>query len=281
VSPLFKKGKRDKPENYRPVSLTSIVGKLFESIIKDNVVDHLDKHNLIKSSQHGFTKGRSCLTNLLTFVDSVTKSVDEGNPVDIVYLDFAKALDKVPHQRLFNKLKAHGITGPVLNWIKNWLNSRRQRVCIGKEGSQWRDVTSGVPQGSVLGPVLFLIYINDIDNKILSNIAKFADDTKLCKSVNNLEDVQALQKDLDSLHEWSVDWQMSFNVDKCVVMHVGRNNIGNSYMLGTQELKSSNKEKDFGIIMDSSLKFSEQCRVAVGNANRIFGLIKSRGGTTY
>lgn len=273
ASPLFKNDKKISRKT-TDQCLTSIVGKIFESIIKDNIVEHLDKYNLIRNSQHGFTKGRSCLTNLLSFMDSVTMSIDEGNPVDIVYLDFAKAFDKVPHQRLFRKLEAHGISGPVLNWIKNWLSSRRQRVCIGEEDSQWRDVTSGVPQGSVLGPVLFLVYINDLDNKILSKLAKFADDTKLCKNVSNLEDAKALQKDLDSLHEWSVDWQMSFNVDKCVVMHVGSNNISNSYTLGNQKLKSSNKEKDLGVIMDSSLKFSEQCSVAVKSANRTLGLIK-------
>ena len=145
VAPLFKKGKRDKPENYRPVSLTSIVGKLFESIVKDNIVEHLDRHSLIKGSQHGFTKGRSCLTNLLSFIETVTLKVDEGNPVDIVYLDFAKAFDKVPYQRLFKMLEAHGVSGPVLNWIKNWLSSRRQKVCVSNENSDWRPVISGVP----------------------------------------------------------------------------------------------------------------------------------------
>ena len=274
VSPLFKKGKRDRPENYRPVSLTSIVGKLVESLIKDNIVEHLDRHNLIRSSQHGFTKGRSCLTNLLSFMEHVTKSVDEGNSVDIVYLDFAKAFDKVPHVRLFKKLEAHGVSGSVLNWIRNWLSSRRQKVCIGQKDSHWRDVTSGVPQGSVLGPVLFLIYINDLDGNIISKIEKFADDTKLCKGISNVGDTRALQDDLDTLHEWSEKWQMTFNIDKCVVMHLGNNNISNSYRLGNQELKSSDKEKDLGVIIDSTLKYSEQCNVAVKNANRTLGLIK-------
>jgi hypothetical protein len=205
VSPLFKKGKRDKPENYRPVSLTCIIGKLLESIIKDRLIEHLDKFNLINSSQHGFTKGRSCLTNLLEFMEVATKDLDNGQPVDLVYLDFAKAFDKVPYGRLFKKLEAHGIGGEVLQWIKNWLSGRRQKVGIMKEFSGWKEVTSGVPQGSVLGPVLFLIYINDLENGLVSKLGKFADDTKLCKSVGSTADTDILQKDLDKLHEWSND----------------------------------------------------------------------------
>jgi hypothetical protein len=228
----------------------------------------------MKDSQHGFTRGRSCLTNLLSFIDSVTMCVDEGNPLDIVYLDFAKAFDKVPYQRLFKKLEAHGIKGFILDWIKSWLSSRRQKVCVGQVDSEWKFVTSGVPQGSLLGPVLFLIYINDLDNNLISKLAKFADDTKLCKSMNSLDDMHSLQTDLDKLHEWSVKWQMTFNVDKCVVMHVGSNNVNSSYVLGNNNLKSSNKEKDLGIIMDNSFKFSEQCNTAIKNANRTLGLIK-------
>ena len=274
VSPLFKKGKKDKPENYRPVSLTSIIGKILESIIKDSLVKHLDTHKLIRNSQHGFTKGKSCLTNILSFMESVTQHVDEGSPVDIVYLDFAKAFDKVPYERLFRKLEAHGVTCSVLNWIRNWLSSRRQKVCISKEDSYWRDVTSGVPQGSVLGPVLFLVYINDLDSKIISRLAKFADDTKLCKNVASIEDIAVLQRDLDTLHEWATDWQMDFNVDKCSVMHVGYNNKHNKYKFGNAELKSIDKEKDLGVIMDNTLKFSEQCCTVVKGANRTLGLIK-------
>ena len=136
MSPLFKKGERDKTENYRPVSLTSIIGKIFESIIKDSLVEHLDRHRLIRNSQHGFTKSKSCLTNNLSCMESVTLNVDEGNPLDIVYLDFAKAFDKVPYERLFKKLEAHGVTGSVLNLIRNWLSSRRRKVCISKQDSE-------------------------------------------------------------------------------------------------------------------------------------------------
>src|SRR2546425_2979730 len=130
VAPLHKKGSKNKSENYRPVSLTSIISKLLESIVKDNLVKHLDKYALIRSSQHGFTSGKSCLSNLLDFFEEVTRNLDEGEAVDLVYLDFAKAFDKVPHHRLFKKLVAHGLGGNVLNWIKGWLSGRRQKVCI-------------------------------------------------------------------------------------------------------------------------------------------------------
>ena len=159
ITLLFKKGSRNKPENYRPVSLTSVVCKLLETLIRDHMLEFLVKHKLINTSQHGFLKARSCLTNLLCFLEEITKWVDDGSPVDVVYLDFQKAFDKVPHQRLLLKLKAHGIGNDVINWIEKWLTHRRQRVIVDGEISNWKSVLSGVPQGSVLGPILFLIYI--------------------------------------------------------------------------------------------------------------------------
>ena len=158
ITPLFKKGSRNKPENDRPVSLTSVVCKLLETLIRDHMVEFLVKHNLINTSQHGFLKARSCLTNLLCFFEEITNWVDDGSPVD-VFLHFQKAFDKVPHKRLILKLKAHGIGNDVINWIVKWLTHRRQRVIVDCEISNWKSVLSGVPQGSVLGPILFLIYI--------------------------------------------------------------------------------------------------------------------------
>ena len=274
VAPLHKKGSREKPENYRPVSLTSIVGKILESIIKDSVVSHLNQYNLINKSQHGFTRGKSCLTNLLDFFEVVTKELDEGNNVDLIYLDFSKAFDKVPYKRLFTKLESHGISGNILNWIKIWLSDRRQRVCIDGEYSEWVEVTSGVPQGSVLGPILFIVYINDLDCNVISKLDKFADDSKLGKSLRSQDDVECLRKDLANMEKWSNDWQMKFNTDKCTVMHLGRNNMASQYILNDKKLKESESERDLGVIIDKNLKFSDHCNKVANTANVTLGMIR-------
>ena len=202
---------------------------MLESIIGDKIKEHLDKHNLIKDSQHGFRNGRSCLTNLLSFFSQVFEAVDSDKEFNIVYLDFSKAFDKVPHERLIHKIAAHGIGGNLLKWIKGWLTNRKQRVCINGNKSDWGNVTSGVPQGSVLGPLLFIIYINDLDVGISSSISKFADDTKIGRIIESPADSEALQRDLDQLSSWARCWQMEFNIDKCKVMKVGKNTNGEIY----------------------------------------------------
>ena len=253
VTPLFKKGNRSEPGNYRPVSLTCILCKVLEKVLKKRLLEHLMQFKILKDSQHGFMKGRSCLTNILDFLDDVYDKLDEGKAVDIIYLDFAKAFDKVPHSRLAAKLEACGIGGRVLQWIKSWLEDRRQKVGIRGKYSDWVKVISGVPQGSVLGPLLFLIYINDIDEGILSKISKFADDTKLWRDIGSEIDAKMLQEDLKRLSQWSMDWQMLFNVDKCSVMHIGKQD-DYKYELCGQFLKCTSEERDLGIIINSSLK---------------------------
>ena len=274
IIPLFKKGSRNKSENYRPVSLTSVICKLLERLIKDHMVDFLVKHKLLNSSQHGFLKARSCLTNMLCFLEEITKWIDVGSPVDIIYLDFQKAFDKVPHQRLLLKLKAHGIGDSITDWIEQWLTDRRQRVVVDGEVSNWKSVLSGVPQGSVLGPILFLIYINDLDDSITSNVLKFADDTKVFRKVNTDGDKQHLQNDLDRLVKWSEKWQMLFNFGKCKCLHTGHGNLNVNYKMGDTVLGTTVKEKDLGVTISADMKVSEQCGIAASKGNQILGLIR-------
>ena len=274
VSPIFKKGKKSSVSNYRPVSLTVNLCKVFESILRDKMIEHLQKHSLIKSSQHGFVRNRSCLTNLLVFMEEVTNYIDRGYPLDVIYSDFQKAFDKVPHKRLLMKLAAHGIAGNVLKWIEDWLSNRKQRVVLNGCFSEWRDVISGVPQGSVLGPLLFIIYINDIDDCVAGKILKFADDTKIYHTVYSDEDVSDLQSDLCNLVEWSNEWQMLFNADKCKVMHMGFNNKQAKYDMNGIQLECVSEEKDLGVIISEDLKWDKQCSEAVKKANRMLGMIK-------
>ena len=274
IIPLFKKGSRNKSVNYRPVNVTSVICKLLESIIRDHIMDFLIKHKLINSSQHGFLKSKSCLTNLLCFFEEITKWVDEGSPVDIIYLDFQKAFDKVPHQRLILKLKSHGIGISIINWIEQWLTDRRQRVVVDGEVSNWKPVLSGVPQGSVLGPILFLIYINDLEEGVTSKILKFADDTKHFRKIKGNGDKQQLQDDIDKLIKRSEKWQMLFNFQKCKCLHAGHGNTGVNYEMGGTILCKTVKEKDLGVTMNANMKVSEQCRIAASNGNHILGMIR-------
>lgn len=274
VTPIFKKGDKSDPGNYRPISLTSQVCKVFESIIRENIVNHLNTHSLLLQSQHGFTKGKSCLTNLLLFLEDVTKAIDQGNPLDVIYLDFSKAFDKVPHQRLLCKIEHHGISGNVAAWIREWLRDRRQRVVLNGERSGLQHVLSGVPQGSVLGPTLFLIFVNDIDTVIASNIQKFADDCKVYRSVPTDTEISILQKDINNLCQWSKDWQMVFNVKKCKSLHIGHYNTHYVYSMNEEELQSVSEETDLGVAISNDLKPSKQCVSAVKKANMTLGMIK-------
>ncbi len=278
VIPIFKKGKKSVPGNYRPVSLTSIICKLMESLIRDKVVEHMTNNNLLTDYQHGFVNGRSCSTNLLNVLDSWTEALDNGIPVDAIYLDFAKAFDTVPHLRLLNKLKGYGVTDQVLNWIKNFLQGRRQCVKVNGAKSEWSDVTSGIPQGSVLGPCLFVIFINDLPEVVKSLVQMFADDTKVYTEIHSNEDHAKLQHDIDSLYNWSDKWKLKFNAGKCKVLHLGRNNPSFGYSMKQNDqrvtLGQTELEKDLGVNIDPQLNFSQHIESQVNKANKILGMIR-------
>uniref|UniRef100_A0A8C3FC47 Reverse transcriptase domain-containing protein n=1 Tax=Chrysemys picta bellii TaxID=8478 RepID=A0A8C3FC47_CHRPI len=273
VVPIFKKGKKSDPGNYRPVSLTSVVCKVLEKILKEKVVKDLEVNGNSDKLQHGFTKGRSCQTNLISFFEKVTDLLDKGNAVDLIYLDFSKAFDTVPHEQLLVKLEKMGLDMKIQWWIRNWLMGRLQRVVLKGELSGWREVTSGVPQGSVLGPILFNLFITDLGTNCRSGLIKFADDTKLGGIANSEEDRDILQGDFNDLVNWSNRNRMKFNSEKCKVMHLGMTNKNFSYKLGTHQLEITEEEKDLRVLVDRRMTMSRQCDVAVKKANAVLGCI--------
>jgi len=248
------------------VSLSSQICKIVESVLRDQLVLHLEKRDLLQPSQHGFRPGFSCGSNRLSFLETITSFVDAKENVDAIYLDLAKAFDKVLHKRLLLKLEAHGIGGLISKWIKSWLADRQQRVIVDGLHSQWKEVWSGVPQGSVLGPLLFLIYINDLDRDIASRVSKFADNTQLYCPVNSHIDRIRLQKDLDTVVEWASRWQMQFNVKKCKVVHFENENLGFTYSMEGHCLENVDCEKDLAIVMSKDLKVARQCQESYSKA---------------
>ena len=209
-------------------------------------------------------------------IDDDDKLVDDGTPVDAVYLDLVKAFDTVPHRRLIAKIKAHGVEDKALHWIQAWLADRKQKVITQGAESSWKDVTSSVVQGSVLGPLCFSMYMNDLESRVSKKaiVSKFSDDTKLIHSVATNEDIDEMKEDINHLQNWAEDWQMRYNADKCGVMHFGFHNQGHTYHMGNVDLKETTEEKDLGVMVHKSLKVSQQCAAAAKKGNQALGMIK-------
>ena len=200
-----------------------------------------------------------------------------GKPVDVIHLDYQKAFDSVPHLRLLTKLKAYGITGTLLTWITNFLTGRSQKVVVNGIQSTPTLVLSGIPQGSVLGPLLFLIYVNNLPSVICSSLMLFADDTKIYRCILSTEDAENLQADLNTLSQWSTTWQLPFNVDKCKVLHFGQKNLSRQYTmysLGKDKPITAVEEKDLGILFDKKMRFSNHMKYCISKANQRIGIIR-------
>ena len=221
VTAIFKKGTRTEPGNYRPVSLTCITCKVLEQFVRDTIVNHMNDNNLYSECQHGFRAGRSCMTQLTEVMDDLTRFIENKKAFDIIYLDFRKAFDSVPHKRLILKLQSYGISGKLLYWIENFLTERTQRVRINDKLSSKTKVLSGIPQSSILGPILFTIFINDLPDEVKSICKIFADDTKI---YDTTEKSLIIQQDIDNLIKWTEKWNLYFNDNKCKVMHLGKDN---------------------------------------------------------
>jgi hypothetical protein len=251
---------------------------MLESIIREEIMEHLLSNKLMTNQQHGFMQNKACVTNQLETMDYITKQISDGNNVDIIYMDFAKAFDTVPHKRLIQKISAYGIKGKTLDWIRDFLSNRKQRVVMGESVSTWCEIFSGVPQGSVLGPLLFLLFINDLPDQVKCECKLYADDSKLMSLANNKDDKSRLQNDINNIIEWTNKWLVKLNKQKCKVMHIGYKNENYSYKIsdGSEEyvLEETTAERDLGVIISSNLKCENQVNAAVAKAQKALGYIK-------
>ena len=278
IFPLFKKGDKCNVENYRPISLTSITCKLLEHIVHSNISSFFDSKNFLTPLQHGFRQKRSCESQLLTTLRDFSQSLNKKGQTDAILLDFSKAFDKVDHKLLLSKVNNAGIHGPLLSWLKSFLNQRLQHVVVDGCISDPNPVLSGVPQGTVLGPLLFLIYINDIADNLSpgSSLRLFADDSLLYREIKTSEDSAILQKDLDSLQAWEVINKMEFHPGKCQLLRLTNKRIPilKEYVIHNIPLKLFTQVKYLGVTIDSKLCWNDHTNALYNKASRMLGFLE-------
>ena len=262
IVPIHKGDSTAMAKNYRPVALTSHLVKIFEKVIRKHIVKHLEANSSFNPSQHGFRSGRSCLSQLLTHYEMILSQLEEGHNVDVIYLDFAKAFDKLDFNVTLNKLKMLGIDGKIGRWIHSFLTGRHQSVVVNGEKSPPAEVLSGVPQGSVIGPILFLILIGDIDQNVAhAFLSSFADDTRVGKAIKSVADAALLQQDLNQVYQWAALNNMEFNEPKFDLLRYGRNielKDATSYVTDSNTpIEEKQMTKDLGVIMSNTGDFND------------------------
>lgn len=278
IVPIHKGGSKGTPKNYRPIALTSHLIKIFEKVLRKYIVSYLEENELLNNSQHGFRSGRSCLSQLIAHMDNILEGLERGDNVDVIYLDFAKAFDKVDIAVTLNKLQSLGISGGVLKWMKSFLVERKQYVTVDGNRSSLCDVRSGVPQGSVLGPLLFLVLIGDIDSNVSGSfVSSFADDTRIGRSIKTESDVISLQADLDSIYWWVVENNMQLNSDKFECMRYGKNkDIARDteyYSDCGSVIMVKENVKDLGITLSNDASYAKHIEGVIQNGKSISGWV--------
>lgn len=276
VVPVYKSGNKNSPLNYRPISLTSVPCKIMEHIIYSEIMRFLDTNKFLHPAQHGFRKNLSCTTQLALFLHDLHANLDLNIQTDAIFLDFAKAFDKVSHRRLLLKLAQLNLHPNILNWIREFLTFRFQSVTVNQRSSNPVPVTSGVPQGSVLGPLLFLIYINDLPHHLSCNIRLFADDCVIYRSITSTSDQNALQDDLNRVEKWCDDWLMTLNPSKCklISFHRRHNPFSSHYTITKTPVDLTQSNKYLGIIIRHDLSWREHVASIISSANKTLGFLK-------
>ena len=278
ITPIFKGGLKELPSNYRPVSLTSQIAKLLERIIRWYLIKYLELNNAFPDSQHGFREQRSTVSQLLEHYDEIIDALEKKANIDIIMLDFCKAFDKINISILLNKLKALGIGGNIARWIGNFLIKRKQKIVVNKQSSQWSEVKSGVPQGTILAALLFLIYITDIGNEVVnSSIVSYADDSKIKKTIQNRNDGEKLQEDLNTIYKWTEENNMEFNLTKFEILRIGKQeNLKSEIKYTTpdgKQIEESAIVKDLGVFFNKDGNFDDHIKVKIAKCNKMCGYI--------